>query len=1621
MSDWRGDDSSRKKEKPKRKSMPVIPRRDGPIQAKGEPRSWTGKPVESSEKPTEPQRSWVGQAPPDTPTSRMSLRKIALWLLTPALAIATTLFIYYITKGKDNEIPLLLLVGKDRQPSEFGELGFPDSQALSTSVTRVLNPTGKVFTDIRDNDSNWLKNLKDEAGLKDYLKADSNGVLLQGGGKGNQFVAFYLRCFVVRKGEQWLLVTGSDESTFPLACDSENQPTKSLLIQDALKRLAQATPSNCLAIVGLDVRTPYSICNLGDIGFPHKAFRDAFEGLEQADKNKLVLFLPCGPGEENWSVPKTGVTIFGTTFLNGLTVMFEKEDRSLEGFANRVQANVSGWVSQNRKSHQEPTLVYDEGTWKKIKNKPFLGFFTDNPTDKAEGKPASDSPKPESLLSFYKELDALWRGYESIARDRLDPEQHLILASLEAHLLLLEDNVEYQPAAWDSMVASAEENLKLLQSPNRLYRVSDIEDGSEYKLRSSLKEEIDPITLANEEKKRLAEETLDLLLDRWSEIERLASHPRRELSWWMADRIKELDEQFLKAVDEFTANNFEEARAILENDKLSVTKAKDDLKRLADCMSFRDQASSFVPHAMAFLVRTNRYSETEQEKQSDAMEAERLADIAAALGRIEDLLRTSRIDKVGQDAEDPQKKLREAKDSILGKIQGWLTKEKKDPETIRNLRIAVRYPFLPIKEREEAHQRLASRFEEEGESGRSDSSPVRRNDERQTEKTDDSKDDLATIFLTRLPSDVSADVREYWETILRSDLRNSEKFWTVDSSTAPKNYQELYANTYRVRRMMGALGMHSVSQPDRLLSTCAGKILDSYSAINELRYRHLQRERLLLARWGSPDVDISRIEGAFRFEEMAKKYTDGSLQLKNRILPDWHFEGEKEKNLDNLFQSISARLKQMSGYLRAELDAASKIRFKWQIPETGNSDQKQWDIIQPAIKIAYNTDPKSTIGFSLLKETDVRLFPTEKDLNSGDMDVTVSFRGHRIIHPIGSNLIFQSNWVRSKEASLTATLGSFDRYVVILLDCSGSMSENIRMKQAVEAVEELIYRLRELEGTGIKIHVSLMVFGIAEPHDKNSSFIDPKTTLFQVARIGDRVLSMQTPPKAGVEVEYFSHVAHTEFLNSEDPKLLEALRLKDIVKPTSETPLYDAIACAYDLLKSKSSSNIFIFSDGENRVITGDSNDPWRMNVKEWENDKQNGKPLYYPNSITRGEIKKTLRQDRNVDFYFYQVRDGDSSQEKSEKENFIADLKEVKQESKAKIVAEPYRTFEAVKNQLREVFPSYEIRVDPLDGTQKSSLAFTYPLPVNQQPIPPGRNRLSIVESSGGQSRKDSSVPSQDVDVYGGQHLQIELDREKGAILFKSPAELKENNLLFSLSPSSTLPSDNPGSDYTLKWDFRRNEFRENAFLVRVGVRRERDRKPPEYLPWPRFALGKLNRNLPNDAPDAKRPTILFSDLDFERRHYPTLEFRVDSVKDIAWEKSGGALDLWWSFSDAHKLFGSRDDIRKDVQIDSQIVPFRGWEIERSSASIRVEREHRLGEEKYQWVLCPDAEKASRQYRERTDRSDRWTEIHTFTLPEEKVSENVSLYFLSENELEQFSQDPVSEDQRIYWFNGKK
>jgi hypothetical protein len=146
-----------------------------------------------------------------------------------------------------------------------------------------------------------------------------------------------------------------------------------------------------------------------------------------------------------------------------------------------------------------------------------------------------------------------------------------------------------------------------------------------------------------------------------------------------------------------------------------------------------------------------------------------------------------------------------------------------------------------------------------------------------------------------------------------------------------------------------------------------------------------------------------------------------------------------------------------------------------------------------------------------------------------------------------------------------------------------------------------------------------------------------------------------------------------------------------------------------------------------------------------------------------------------------------------------------------------------------------------------------------------------------------------------------------------------------------------------------------------------------------------------------------------------------VDSVKDIAWEKSGGALDLWWSFSDAHKLFGSRDDIRKDVQIDSQIVPFRGWEIERSSASIRVEREHRLGEEKYQWVLCPDAEKASRQYRERTDRSDRWTEIHTFTLPEEKVSENVSLYFLSENELEQFSQDPVSEDQRIYWFNGKK
>ena len=1629
MSDWKGDDNSpKKKKKPKANSLPVIPRNDESSQ----PKSWAGRSVAPSMSSSEPKRSWTDESATDSSFTRMSVRKILLWLLTPTVAIATLVFIYFISQQKDTRIPLLMILAKGNQPSELGELGNLDGRGASDSVTKVLTTTGNILEYMRDAPDGWLKKLDDDAGLKAYLKpAASNEILLQGGGPSNKFIAFYLRCFALRLNEQVVLVCSSDQTPFPSVCNSEDSSNAGLRLTDALKGLAKGIPNHCFAVIGLDVSPPAPIHNLGDLSFPANAFQDAFNSLDETEKRKLILFLPCSEGEENWPLPKSGMTVFGANFLDGLTALFGEKDLSLEGFDVRLQAHVNEWVAQNRKSRQVPKRIVDEDTWRKIKDEKFLGFFAARP--KTTNADAANWTKPSDR---YKELNDLWKRHEALAASRLEPDKRLALASLESHLLLLEDMVEFNPTTWDKIVASAEDILTHQLHPTKQkYEVSWIEDmqnqadgGKDFaylenQLRSILMAEIDPDTDRDDNKKKLAEETLNALMTRWQEIQRLACEPRRELCWWMADRIQGLDREFLKAVDLFVANDFETSRRILVQSSDSLVNTSNYRDKISAGMEFRDDASSFLPHAMAFLVRLSRFPESQPRELES--QAKRLADIAVELRRMENLLGDLKQDPSELAVNENVKvQLRESREFIRTMAQGWLSEEQGDAETIRNLRVAVRYPFLTSDSRVKAHDKLAQRFEEE-DITQSRSTQVGNDSVRKSVSEGDQKFSVAQTFLEQMNArHADAECRKYWRTILEGDLRGSNA-WSINLTHPPESYRELYESSRRVQRIAGALGMHSVSHSDILHDSCAGKVLDSYAAQNELRYRRMQRERLLLARWGSPEVDIAQIEGDFRFQEFARKYSTGADELLKRVLPNWNFEAKATAELDEHFQWVSNRLLAMSGWLNAEIEGASKIRFTW-IPGPEDSHQNLWESIEPAIKISDNTAPNHVTLSTLLKETN-RLFdiPKNQDLNAGNVDVTMAFRGHHLrSRALSDQILFSSDVQSNLRSQLTARIKNEKRSVVILLDCSGSMNDGNRMKNAEQTVKSLIEIFRNSVRAGQDIDVSLVALGIfsTEPELKKYGF--------QPSEIGDQYLGYVL----GDNGPKYSHVAHTDFdsIKADESTSRRWERLLDapFVAPGLNTPLYDAIdfACGQLSKRPEGTRELVILSDGgnylspsftaKNLVESIKGKDSYLL--KELPDPSRNESKFSYKGPT--GDCTKAINQvlSAGASLYFYQVRDSagqaDSEADKEAK-LFVYKLEDLKGKSLLMTPTDPYKDFLEIEKRIRADFALPEIKVHDLASQEGEDRTFSFlePEPITLRPT---RMQLKVVKNQ----LEELTRKPLELEAYGGQHVQVEFDARGRELIFKTSKELREDNRFeATLDSKNEIGNDDAASKYVMTWDLRRNESKKNAFRLKIDLRRERDRKPTEYLPWPKFAVGKLTRIPPSEDSKATTSTLLVSDLEFEDKHYPNLEFRIENLREKTWELSGANLDLWWSFADVNAIFGTSDSTRYPVASDAAPSEIRGWKISRTGATIRAERELRLAQDKAQWVICPDAGWTSREYRDRADKENRWTEIHTFTLSDQNAAKAIDLYVVSEEELEKLAEESATRDPRVYRYTGIK
>lgn len=1647
MPDWRGGEFSRKKEKPKREFPPVSPQREKTTQPQGKPEALPGKPVVTRKKIKERKKTWAQGATSGSLDHKKILRGLSLWVLAPGAVFVSALLIYVASVGNGeverSAIPLLMVLASENQPSELGALGDPDSKGTLNSVAKVLRPKSSILSNMREDPQNWLQKLSDDLDARSFFKAsNSSQTLLRGGGASSNLIAFYVNCHIVRRDQELTLVCDSSEMEFPSPCESSNTSKKQLSLKESLKYFAQLIPEDCFAMVGFDVRTPTPIHNLGDIGFPADIFQAAFDSLTKEEKQKLVLFLPCGQGQESWVMPSHSMSVFGFYFLEALSDQLEGNDFcSVGDFDEVLRRKVFHWVSRNRNSHQEPVRIGDEETWKRIQSEKFVGFFYEH----ARGEQKKDVLDTRRFSTRYKELNSLWKQYEEVTKDRMDPDKFPALASLESHLLFLEEMVELQSANCEQMLMAAENLLKQLKPVRREYQVSRFEDQKteddprvgnkdlENHIFEILRAEIDPDSRNDESKNNRAEEKLELLMERWAELQRLACHPRRELAWWMHDHVIALDNEFLWAVDEFTANHFERCGDLLVKAKTSIDKAKKYQVKLRECMDFRDDATSLLPHAMAFLLRMEAsLPPTVQNKTPQELveQAKHLAIIALEVERIENLLSEPTADQQKllklEVEEAPRSRLKAFKEWVLlGIIKSWLEDEKVDAEAIRRLRIAVRYPFLPNDMRKRAYHKLAQRFEEEC----IPSQEARASDQSRTE-SNRSSSIVTDAFLDQLAATgASQELQAYWKTVLQEDLRSS-RFWKIELAQ-PSKYRELYENVRKVRRVLGSIGMHSVSHGDMLTSTCAGRILDSYGALNELKYRYMQQERLLVAGWGSQEMDLAQFEGDFPFLDFARKYSSGFEEVRKRILPAWDFQEQMQEDLDNRFLSDANLLKEMSRWLKTEIGEDAKLQVNW-TPSIERNLLEAWESIRPTVKIAMNTLSGNASLVSLSQKASEHIrYPADQDMNSADIDVMVAFRGHRIkSQAMSKQVLYASNFQPQPQSEIIASMKKAKRSVVILLDCSDSMDSE-RMKQSKELVTDLINTLQEQVLTGLEIEVSLVVFGILSTEE------ELKRYQFAPSKIANKNLGFLLAENGS----RFCSVAHTEFYPikaDEQTRTQWANYLSaPFVAPAIHAPLYDAIDFAYSHLPPETSMDVrelVIFGDGANNLVPAISYDsimnatkgsegakvakvekPYYLNVLQQIPEKLRKTKLSYEGPSRQLPDVISQLDKKNPRIYLYdcgRIGDGKGKQEsRSFEEELLARDLLPKSTVKANI------TFDGMKQGMLKDFALPQIKVSYVDSSseQETAVSFLEESPTSIRPAPIS---LKVFGNSSFESPKKRPEV---IEAFPGQVIRVESDIRGNGLNFKSPQTLRENNpLSANLVSKLDMGKVNNASNYKMTWEFQKAERRNGKFDLLVELRREQEWDPPSYMPWPKFAVGKLLRKHPSGNATSIADAILFTDLDFEKKHYPTLKFRVEKLKDDSWDLTAGTLDLWWSFSSAQELFGNREDIRTKVKSDLSSKKFRNCSIARKDGSIQVERELQVRENAYQWILCPDAAMVSREYRIRAGKENRWSEVHTFELPLANATKEVDMYIFSEEDVSYIAEDSVSEKSPIFWYTGE-
>ncbi len=1060
---------------------------------------------------------------------------------------------------------------------------------------------------------------------------------------------------------------------------------------------------------------------------------------------------------------------------------------------------------------------------------------------------------------------------------------------------------------------------------------------------------------ATEKSASEASEAVAKSIAAFSALQEIASSPNAELSWWTEQRLMGLDRDFLQAFDHLIANQFDlciKGLARLENPLSGLRSMKDQLDA---GMESRDLAFGIAPHALAALMRLHRYvadtatkDQTRSTSQFETL-AKELGDAVRIAVETKDFLLNPDTAVIPQSI-GPNVKLNTVISELNKEFASQKVLAKRDAETIRNCRIALRWPMLSVDTRKEFHSQLANYYEE-----------IKEEPSINSNLKSDIRDDAITAISHRTPRAIAdvfesrlKDIREsdWLSTIAERDLRVDlgSRFSGSPTSLAKELWREIYNTNYSARIQAGAYGQrasaHCVNENEWPWNAVV-----QFQRLSQANHNRVQIQRLFLSRWGDGDLNAPRNNKYF-FQRIADQYQRPRDVLSPFPLASKAMDTDPD-SLNRLEEQAYQEIKDIELRLSATAVESGANPERW---STMRVDLKTlpWQAMaaiklgRPLRKPFSPSSKKLAQPMSLdqpSSSSELQL-PTE---SVGQDKLSLSLRGHFHDYPIPSPSPKNSYQITFERAArMNSTLqvtakNSEPITVWILLDCSASMKES--HLDAKKTVSSLLSKIQDLNMTGENpVQVGLIPFGLKLKSSKDE---DPN-------------LSIQLAHSIGLKDHPIGdQIFYSDIERGSDMSKIESIVWSGTVGSWGCTPLYDAIFAACTL-QPNGRTRIVVVSDGSNDVPVPVRNDP--VDYIYYKGKNKDYQSVF--DELKRTKASLFVFQFKNDNYFSGLEQDARAQAKKSNNElatllRRLSDIGKTKRDTKFL-----YDDFSEATQDLLASFPRSKVRILADDAPARliAEGRFGEEIKIPYDGVPYWA--VAEVESMG-----DSVLQKQRAKVWitGNQRLElryrsdvnelnfIEFDLEPNASLFNMGFESSDTGLNLFARP---IPETSGGSKRELNME--------------TAIRR----KTPEserriFTVPPKFAVGLLKPS----SGDVSR-SYLLCDVDYiSRTHYPILRFPV-----VQW----GQNKQWFSKQLDFEVWLADEVPEKAMRVplgprDSTILQEGRVHCVRSDKSVTVTV--KSNDDDRLFVYCPEAQIARRTYPETTTNPETENERHEFEL----------------------------------------